>query len=109
MAIVEISNIGLPEKLEIQEEVEKFLQKFGKRWNISKFKIDVDVHSPEGRKKYSMHAKVVASDFLFTAKAVGWDVPSTLDDLFEKLGRKIGKSLKRKKKEKIVKARREEL
>lgn len=104
---VEISNVELPEKLEIQEEVQKFLEKFSERWKISKFKLDVDVHSPEGRKKYSFHAKVIASDKVFTIKAVGWDVPSTMKDLLDKLGRKIGKSLKKEKKEKIAKGRKE--
>jgi ribosome-associated translation inhibitor RaiA len=97
---VEISNIGIPEKLEIEEEVKKFLEKFQKRWEISELKIDVDVHSPKGRKKYSMHAKALASDILFTAKASSWDVPSTLKLLFERLSKKIGKELKRKKKPK---------
>lgn len=94
---VEISNVEMPEKLEIEEEVQKFLEKFGERWNITKFKINVDVHSPAGRKKYSMHAKVIAEDKLFIARASSWDVPTTLDLLFERLSKRIGKSLKRMK------------
>jgi hypothetical protein len=101
MADVEISHAEIPEKLEIEEEVGKFLEKYEKIWGITSFKLDVDTYSPGGRKKYSMHARVKASDILFTAKAFGWDVPSTLKLLFERLGKKIGKSLKRKKEEKI--------
>jgi ribosome-associated translation inhibitor RaiA len=99
-ARIEISNIGIPERLEIEEDVKKFLDKFQKRWKISKLKIDVDVHSPGGRLKYSMHAKAIASDILFISDASGWDVPSTLKLLFEKLSKKIGKELKRKKEHK---------
>lgn len=95
--LVEISHVEVPEKIEIQEEVQEFLEKFQERWEISEFKLDVDTHSPKGRKKYSMHAKVIASDILFTAKASSWDIPSTLNILFEKLERMIGKKLKRKK------------
>lgn len=102
-SVVEISHAEIPEKLEIEEEVRKFLEKFEKRWEIKKFKIDVDVHSPAGRKKYSMHAHVIASDRLFLAHASGWDVPSTLDMLFERLEKKIGKTLKRLKTKKVRK------
>ncbi|MEM5853081.1 MAG: HPF/RaiA family ribosome-associated protein [Candidatus Aenigmatarchaeota archaeon] len=92
---VEISHAEVPEKFEIEEEVKKFLEKFGKRWKITRFKLDVDVHSPAGRKKYSMHAKVFASDKIFFANASGWDIPTTLDLLFERLSKRIGKNLKR--------------
>ncbi|MEM5772644.1 MAG: hypothetical protein QXL86_00210 [Candidatus Aenigmatarchaeota archaeon] len=101
MAQVEISHAPIPEKFEIEEEVGKFLEKNEKIWNITSFKLDVDVHSPEGRKKYSLHAQVKASDEIFVAQASGWDVPSALKLLFERLGKKIGKSLKKKKEEKI--------
>lgn len=95
--LVEISHAEKPEELEIKEEIQKFLEKFQERWKVSKFKLDVDTHSPKGRKKYSMHSRVIASDILFTAKASGWDIPSTLNLLLEKLEKMIGKKLKRKK------------
>jgi ribosome-associated translation inhibitor RaiA len=98
---VEISRAEIPEKLEIEEEVRKFLEKFKERWDITSFRLDVDTYSPGGRKKYSMHAKVKTSDVLFIVKASGWDVPSTLKLLFERLEKKIGKKLKKKKEEKI--------
>ncbi|MEM5879401.1 MAG: HPF/RaiA family ribosome-associated protein [Candidatus Aenigmatarchaeota archaeon] len=101
MAQVEISHAPIPEKFEIEEEVGKFLEKFEKIWNIQNFRLDVDVHSPEGRKKYSFHAKVKASDEIFVVQASGWDVPSALNLLFDRLGKKIGKILKKKKEEKI--------
>jgi ribosome-associated translation inhibitor RaiA len=101
MANVEISHAEIPEKFEIEEEVKRFLEKFEERWKIASFKLDVDTYSPGGRKKYSMHARVKASDVLFVAKASGWDIPSTVKLLFERLGKKIGKSLKKKKREKI--------
>lgn len=101
MADVEISNAPIPEKFEIEEEVSKFLQKFEKVWNITKLKVDVDVYSPSGRKKYSLHAKVKARDKIFVAKADGWDVPSALKLLLDRLGKKIGKGLKKERKKKI--------
>jgi len=96
-ALVEISHAEVPEKSEIEEEVKEFLGKFQERWKISEFKLDVDIHDAKGRKKYSMHAKVIASDILFTAKTSSWGIPSTLKILFEKLEKMIGKELKRKK------------
>lgn len=101
MAIVEISNAPIPEKFEIEEEVNKFLKKFEKIWDITSFKLDVDVYSPAGRKKYSLHAKVKARDKIFIAQASGWDVPSVIKLLLDRLGRKIGKSLKKERKEEI--------
>ncbi|MEM5829589.1 MAG: hypothetical protein QW040_02725 [Candidatus Aenigmatarchaeota archaeon] len=101
MVQVEISHAPIPEKFEIEEEVSKFLKKFEKIWKITSLKLDVDVHSPAGRKKYSFHAKVKASDKIFVAKAYGWDIPSALKLLFERLGKKIGKSLKKEKKKGI--------
>jgi len=103
--IVEISHADLPEKLEIQEGIQNFLEKFKERWKISKFKLDVGIYSPKERKKYSMHAKVIASDKLFLAKASGWDIPSTLSMLFEKLGKEIGKKLKKDRIERISTSR----
>ena len=88
-----------------QEEVQKFLEKFKERWKISEFKLDVDTYSPEGRKKNSMHTRVTASDKLFVAKASGWDIPSTLRILFEKLSKEIGKKLKKERIEKISTSR----
>ncbi|MEM5794100.1 MAG: hypothetical protein QXS48_02405 [Candidatus Aenigmatarchaeota archaeon] len=105
MATVEISHAILPEKLEIQEEVKKFLEKFEERWKISSFKLDVRTYSPGGRKKYSFHAKVVASDKVFIAKASSWDIPSTLSILLKKLEREIGKKLKKERLKKISTAR----
>lgn len=99
--VVEISHVKIPEKLEIQEEIQKFLNKFQTRWNISKFKLDVDTHSPGGRLKYSMHARVIASETMFNIKASGWDIPSTLDILFKKMGKTIGKELKKERTRKI--------
>jgi ribosome-associated translation inhibitor RaiA len=93
--IAEISHANFPEKLEIQEEVQKFLNKFQVMWKISKFKLHIDTYSAKGRKKYSMHAKVIASDILFNAKASSWNIPSTLDILFERLSKMIGKELKK--------------
>ena len=95
-AVVEISNASFPEKLEIQEEVKKFLDKFQKIWGISRLKIHVDTYSPKGRKKYSMHAQAIASDILFNVESSDWDVPSTLNLLFERLSKRIGKELKKK-------------
>jgi len=95
--LIEISRVEIPEKREIEEEIQKFLDRFQERWKISEFKLDVDTYSPKGRKKYSMHAKVTASDMLFVAKASGWNVPSTLAMLLERLEKMIGKKLKRKK------------
>ncbi|MCS7106422.1 MAG: hypothetical protein NZ942_03835 [Candidatus Aenigmarchaeota archaeon] len=105
MATIEISHAILPEKLEIKEEVEKFLEKFEKRWKISSLKIDVRTYSREGRKKYSFHAKIVASDKIFIAKASSWDITSTLSILFKKLEREIGKKLKKERLKKISTAR----
>jgi len=96
-ASVEISHAEVPEKSEIEEEVQEFLGKFEERWKISEFKLDVDIHDAKGRKKYSIHAKVIASDILFTVKANSWGIPSTLKILFEKLEKMIGKKLKRMK------------
>lgn len=103
--VVEISHAKVPEKLEIQENIQKFLDKFQDRWNISKFKLDVDTHSPGGRLKYSMHARVIASETIFNFKAIGWDIPSTLSSLFEKIGKTIGKELKKERTEKITASR----
>ena len=100
---IEISHAHLPEKLEIQEEIQKFLEKFRERWKISSFKLDVKTYSPEGRKKYSMHAKVVASDVLFTAKASGWDIPSALSLLLEKLEKMISKKIEKMKPKRSLK------
>jgi ribosome-associated translation inhibitor RaiA len=105
MAEVEISHADLPEKLEIQEGIQKFLEKFEERWKISSFKLTVRTYSPGGRKKYSFHAKVIASSKNFTAKASSWDVPSTLNSLLKKLEREIGKKLKRERQEKISTSR----
>ena len=103
--LVEISNIDMPEKLEIQEGIKKFLEKYQDRWEISSFRIHVDTYGQEGRKKYSFHAKVTASGELFMAKAVSWDIGSTLSTLFEKLGKEIGKNLKKERMEKISTSR----
>lgn len=105
MAVIEISHAILPEKLEIQEEVKKFLEKFEERWKISSFKIVVKVYSPKGRKKYSFHARVVASSKVFLAEASSWDVPSTLSILLKKLEKEIGKKLKKERQEKISTSR----
>lgn len=105
MVTVEISNAELPEKFEIQEELQKFLDKFQERWKITSFKVYVDTHSEKGRKKYSMHVKVVASDRLFVVKAYGWDIPSTLSKLFEKLSKIIGKELKKKRQTEVSTSR----
>ncbi len=105
MVEVEISHAEMPEKLEIQEGIQKFLEKYEERWKISSFRLTVKVYSREGRKKYSFHAKVTASSQNFIAKASSWDVPSTLNSLFEKLEREIGKKLKRNRQEKILTSR----
>jgi ribosome-associated translation inhibitor RaiA len=99
--LIEISHAPIPEKLEIQEEIKKFLDKFQDRWKISRIRLNVDVHSPGGRLKYSIHAKMIASDILFNVRASGWDVPSTLNILFEKLSKMVGKELKKRRMEKI--------
>ncbi|MEM5766551.1 MAG: hypothetical protein QW423_02885 [Candidatus Aenigmatarchaeota archaeon] len=101
MVHVEISHAPIPEKFEIEEEVDKFLKKFERIWDIKSFKLNVDVYSPAGRKKYSIHAKVRASGKIFVLKASGWDVPSTIKLLFERIGKKIGKSLKKEKEKKV--------
>lgn len=105
MVIVEISHVKLPEKLEIQEEIQKFLDKFQERWKITNLKVYVDIHSEKGRKKYSIHAKIIASDNLFNVKASSWDIPSTMSILFEKLSKTIGKKLKKKRLQKISTSR----
>ncbi|MEM7825442.1 MAG: HPF/RaiA family ribosome-associated protein [Candidatus Aenigmatarchaeota archaeon] len=105
MANVEISHTIFPEKLEIQEEIKKFLEKFEGRWKISSFRVVVKTYSQKGRKKYSFHAKVIASDKIFIAKASSWDIPSTISILLKKLEREIGKKLKRERQEKILMSR----
>ncbi len=105
MAVFEISHAVLPEKLEIQEEVKKFLEKFEERWKISSFRLVVKLYSPGGRKKYSLHAKVIASDKTFIARASSWDIPSTISILLKKLEREIGKELKKERLEKISTSR----
>lgn len=105
MVLVEISHADMPEKMEIEEGVRKFLGKFEKRWKITKFKLDVDSYAKDGRKKYSMHAHVIAEDRTYIAKVHSWDMPSTLGELFEKLGKEIGKEQKKERQQKIYKKR----
>lgn len=99
--IIDISHADMPEKLEIQEGVQKWLKKFMERWKISSFRVYVKTYGQGNRKKYSIHAKVTASSELFMAEAVSWDIPSTLSMLFEKLGKEIGKKLKEEREVKI--------
>ncbi len=99
--IVEISHADMPERMEIEDAVQKFLQKFGQRWKIAKFKLDVDAYAKDGRKKYSMHAHVIAADKTYIAKSHNWDIPSTLSELFEKLGKEIGKEQKKERQQNI--------
>jgi len=105
MANVEISHIGVPERMELEQNVQKFLEKFEKRWKIASIKIDVDVQKKDGRRKYSMHAKIIASDEVFFAKDSGWDIPSTVGLLFERLSKEIGKKLKKERQVKISTSR----
>ncbi|MDD5133410.1 MAG: hypothetical protein PHD81_01165 [Candidatus Nanoarchaeia archaeon] len=62
--------------------------------NVMDLLLNVKVHEKGGKKKYSVHTKIVGASDVITSEAFGWDIKTVTRDSIIKLGNNIKKQFK---------------
>lgn len=91
--VVQVSHYSnIAEKMEIEEEVQKFLEYLWRRFeDVSYFYIYMDKHKEKGRSKYSLRARIMTSKGLIIAKSFDWSLINSLKKLFKLIKRSCEK------------------
>jgi len=77
-----------------QDLLSRFMDKFGKMFNIQKLFVYADVHKKkdEGHKKFSLRAKLITDKKIYIAKSHGWDLKEASHILVDNLEKQLTKN-----------------